>query len=93
MKTCIDNKVDWAIFSDKYGIWSKNDRRRWYEKPPDSVTNNEFNKLVIDFETKLENYDEIWFYYNPGRFHKVYRKLLNSIDLKVKKFTHLSEIS
>ena len=92
MKTCIQKDVNWAIFSDKYGVWFKNEKKSWYEKGPESVTDEEFHNLVIDFDRKLINYDEIWFYYNPGRFHKLYRKLLNRTNLKVKKFTHLSEI-
>ena len=52
MKSCIDNDVKWAIFSDKYGIWFKNVKNSWYEKSPSSVTDEEFNRLVTDFNKK-----------------------------------------
>jgi hypothetical protein len=94
MKVSKDKDVNWAIFSDKYGIWFKDMRNGWYEKNPDSVTDEEFKKLLDDFNKKLEDFEEIWFYYNPGRFHPLYRKLLNKTSLKnrIKRFTHLSEI-
>ena len=80
MRICKQKDVDWAIFSNKYGIWFKNVKKSWYEKGPNTVTNADLNKLVIDFNRKLSSYDEIWFYYNPGRFHKLYRKLLNRTE-------------
>ena len=92
MKKCEEKHVEWAIFSDKYGVWHKKVKNSWYEKDPDSVTDEELNELVVDFNKKLGRFDEIWFYYNPGRFHKTYRKLLNKTDLNVKKFRHLNEI-
>jgi len=94
MKVCNDKDAQWAIFSDNYGVWFKNVKNSWYEKAPDTITDEDFNNLVTDFDTKLKNFDEILFYYNPGRFHKLYRKLLAKTQLKnkVKKFTHLSEI-
>jgi hypothetical protein len=94
MNVCNHKDAQWAIFSDKYGVWFKNVKNSWYEKAPDTITDEDFNNLVTDFDTKLKNFDEILFYYNPGRFHKLYRKLLAKTQLKnkVKKFTHLSEI-
>jgi hypothetical protein len=73
-------------------VWFKNEKKSWYEKGPNTVTDEELNKLVIDFNRKLRSYDKIWFYFNPGRFRKLYRKLLNKTELKVNKFTHLWEI-
>lgn len=94
MKTCKKRDVNWAIFSDNYGIWFKDIKNGWYEKHPNSITDKELDSLVIDFNRKLKNYNEIWFYYNPGRFHKLYRKLLTKNDLmsRIKLFTHLHEI-
>jgi hypothetical protein len=68
MKSCMKNNVEWAIFSDNYGIWLSKERHSWYEKSPDSVTDKEFDKLVDNFNTRLKDFDEIWFYYNPSRF-------------------------
>ena len=65
-----------------------------YEKDPDKVTELQFSNLVKDFDQKLKDYDEIWFYYNLGRFHPLYERLLRETLLKdkVKLFTHLSDI-
>jgi hypothetical protein len=94
MNKCKDSGVNWTIFSDELGIWFPDIKYGWYEKDPSKVTNEEFDKLVTDFDAKLSAYDEIWFYYNPGRFHPLYKKLLRKSNLKdkIKKFTHLSEI-
>jgi len=94
MSKCKEKKVDWAIFSDLYGVWFPNIEHEWYEKNPDRVTKQEFRNLENDFDQKLQNYDEIWFYYNPGRFHPLYKELLQETRLrnKVKRFTHIREI-
>ena len=95
METCKLKGVHWAIFSDLYGIWFPDMKRGWYEKDPNSVTENEFMLLLGDFDQKLQNYDEIWFYYNPGRFHRLYARLLRETKLrdKVKLFTHVWDIA
>ena len=95
MKSCMENNVKWAIFSDNYGVWLSHLKYSWYEKCPDLVTDKEFHDLVADFNRKLKDFDEIWFYYNPGRFHRLYRKLLTRTKLrnKIKLFTHLNEIT
>lgn len=84
----------WAIFSDLYGVWFPHAEHEWYEKDPNTVTEEEFKRLLEDFDEKLVNYDEIWFYYNPGRFHPLYQRLLRETKLKdrVKLFTHIREI-
>ena len=94
MNKCKDEQVKWAIFSDLYGVWFPNVYHEWYEKDPDTVTEQEFENIVNDFDQKLREYDEIWFYYNPGRFHPLYERLLQETNLryKVKRFTHIREI-
>lgn len=94
MRRCKDAGVEWAIFSDKYGVWFPHVRRRWYEKPPDEVTFAEFKKLVRDFDRALQDYDEIYFYHNPGRFGTLYRCLLCQTKLKerVVLFSHPDDI-
>ena len=91
---CKEKKVQWAIFSDKYGIWFPHEKHRWYEKNPNTVSEQEFKGLVEDFEEKLGRYDEIYFYYNPGRFHSLYRRLLKQAKVKdrIILFSHLAEI-
>ena len=87
---CKDKKVQWAVFSDKYGVWFPKERHEWYEKDPDTVTEEEFRVLTRDFEEKLGRYDEIYFYHNPGRFHPLYKRLLKEVKVsgKIVQFTH-----
>ena len=94
MDKCKDAKVNWAIFSHNYGIWFSKDFHDWYEKNPNTITDDEFKKMVRDFDEKLHGFDEIWFYYNLGRFHSLYKRLLDETTLKnkIKTFTHLEEI-
>ena len=44
--------VDWAIFSDLYGVWFPDVRHPWYEKNPATVTESEFRGLVNDFDSQ-----------------------------------------
>ena len=94
-KECKNKGVSWAIFSDKYGVWFSNSLHEWYEKDPNKVAEAEFSQLVSEFNKSLGQFDEIWFCHNPGRFHKLYKKLLQKTELKnkIKLFTHLSEIT
>ncbi len=94
MKKCKEHNVEWAIFSDLYGVWFPYKKNKWYEKHPKNVSEEEFKLLLNDFDKKLQKYDEIWFYYNPGRFHSLYKRLLEKSDLreKVVTFSHLCEI-
>jgi hypothetical protein len=94
IKKCKEKQVKWAIFSDLYGVWFPDVKHEWYEKDPNTVTEPEFRKLLEDFEQKLGDYDEIYFYHNPGRFHRLYRRLLEETKLKdrIKLFSHLREI-
>jgi hypothetical protein len=70
---CREKGAKWAICSDLYGVWFPNAKREWYEKDPDTVTDHEFRNLLKDFEQKLEDYYEIYFCHNPGRFHPFIR--------------------
>lgn len=92
---CKNKQVNWAIFSDKYGVWFSDDMHEWYDTNPSRVTEDEFGQLISEFDRSLAQFDEIYFYYNPGRFHKLYRRLLRSSELKakIKLFTHLNEIT
>jgi len=83
MRTCINKKIDWAIFSDKYGVWFPKEKHEWYDKPPDCVTEEEFKNLLKDFDSKLQSFDEIWFYYKCyRRLHSLYKRLLQETSLK-----------
>jgi hypothetical protein len=95
MTKCQATRVNWAILSDKYGVWFPEIRYKWYEKSPDSLLDWEFEKLLDNFDMELKDYDEIWFYYNPGRFYGLYRSLLTRTALKdrLTLFTHVSAIA
>lgn len=95
MARCKARGVRWAIFSDQYGVWFPEKKHEWYEKDPNKVTEDEFSKLVRDFDNKLARYSEICFYYNPGRFHPLYARLLDRSMLadRVKRTTHLRDIA
>ncbi|MCL4417808.1 MAG: hypothetical protein M1365_14150 [Actinobacteria bacterium] len=84
--------MNWAIFSDLYGIWFPYIEHEWYEKDPNRVTEKEYKNLLNDFDQKLQDYDEIRFYHNPGRFHSLYKRLISEPKLKIIKFTHIEDI-
>jgi hypothetical protein len=90
---CSAETVPWAIFSDLYGIWFPEERHVWYEKAPSAVTDSEFSVLLADFDSKLREFDEVWFYY-PGRIHRLHRELIRSSAQAgtVHLFSHLNEI-
>lgn len=94
MEKCKEKHVKWAIFSDKYGVWFPSEKHEWYDKNPNKVKDPEYEQLVKDFKQKLSGFSEVWFYHNPGRFHKLYRKLIEEPSIKVKTvtFNHLTEI-
>ncbi len=94
MRRCKEQGVRWAIFSDHYGVWFADEEREWYGDDvgdPNLVTEERFRKLVRDFDQELASYDEIYFYYNPGRFHPLYKRLLRETALKgrIVRITHL----
>jgi len=94
MRTCTQRGVEWAIVSDLYGVWFPDVSHEWYEKDPNAVTDSEFWGLVRDFDEKLQVYDTIWFYHNPGRFHPLYKRLLTTTRLRdrILLFSHSAEI-
>src|SRR5262249_16967111 len=94
IEKCKATGVNWAIFSDQYGVWFPHVVHEWYEKDPDTVTDAEFRVLLRSFDDSLSNYDEILFYHNPGRFHPLHRRLVKETKLggKLSLFSHLSEI-
>lgn len=93
MARCSVAGVKWAIFSDRYGVWFPEVRNRWYEKDPNTVTESEFRALLTNFDTALAGFDEIHFYHNPGRFHPLYRRLIESSTLKnrIRPVSHLEQ--
>jgi hypothetical protein len=49
---------------------------------------------VANFDETLGGYGEIVFYHNPGRFHPVYQRLLQTTALRtgVRLISHLADI-
>lgn len=84
MRRCKEKSVCWAILSDQYGVWFSHESHVWYEKHPDSVTEQEFAALRADFDNKLSTFDEICFCPGTGdtRIHSLYKRLLEESKLK-----------
>ncbi len=96
MSECKKKGVKWAIFSDLYGVCCPNDKLPWYDKHPDKVTDPKFKELLKDFDEKLRDYQEIYFYHkNDHPLHHRYEQLLKETKLKdkVTLFTDLREIT
>ncbi len=102
MNRCKEKGVEWAIFSDLYGMWFPNTKHEWYEKSPNKIGPAELTLLVEDsFEMlkfeMLNGYDEICFYanYKSSRFHHIYRDLVRRLrckGLNIKYISHLRDI-
>ena len=91
---CKKANTQWAIFSDHYGIWFPEVKKPWYDKHPDTVTEQEFAELLSGFDENLKDFSEIWFYNNPSWFHPLCQQLISisSLNSRIKKFSHLKEI-
>jgi hypothetical protein len=94
-KKCKIERVDWAIFSDLYGLWFPDQKNKWYEKSPYDINEEEFKILRKKFDENLKEFDEIYFYVNPKRFHSLYKKLINLsvLNKKIKIIKSVKEIS
>jgi len=69
---CKDKNVNWAIFSDKYGVWFSHEKHNWYEESPNDVTESEFQVLLENIDSSLKDFVEIIFYRpNERRFHRL----------------------
>ncbi len=94
MKKCQEMNVCWAVLSDLYGVYLSDDRHVWYEKSPDTVTPQEEESIIDDFNNKLDSYDEIYFFVRPESFHPFYERILKKSALadKVKLFDNIKEV-
>ena len=80
IKFCKLYNLAWAVFSDYYGLVFENEKIKWYDKSPDYVTSEEYQRLLDITLIKLTDYDEVVFYYKLDTYHIIYRNLVN--DLK-----------
>ena len=94
IRKCKTTKVSWAIFSDQYGIWLPDVKRKWYDKHPDTVTDEEFAELLQGFDKILVEFSEIWFYNHPSWFHALYQRIIreSTLNQRIVKFSHLNAI-
>lgn len=77
IRHCNERGYDWAILSDHYGVVFKDESIAWYNKPPDSVTEEEFKELLRSFVTRLKPYDEIYFHHRASETHPVFSRIVN----------------
>lgn len=95
IERCEREGVNWAIFSDRYGFIFPDDEIEWYEHSPDDVTGYEKQGLFKNALGQLEGYERVYFYHNPGRFHRLYRELfdyLRARGIDIKLISHLTNI-
>ncbi len=95
MQRCIEARVEWAIFSDKYAFVFPNDKIAWYEKHPSTLGQAEKRKLFNDAFDVLNDYELSFFYFNPGRLHPFYQELVDEMRRRgrnIREITHLSDI-
>jgi hypothetical protein len=76
IRFCKNNGLEWAIFSDRYGVVFPNEKISWYNKPPSEVTQEEFEELLKNFTTRLASYDEIHFYQRKGETHPLFERIV-----------------
>jgi hypothetical protein len=93
-RACREAGARWAVLSDKHGVWFADERREWYEKAPEDVTETDFRALVRSFDAKLASFERIRFYHEPGRLHALYRSVIDASALRdrVEFFTDLAMI-
>jgi len=92
MHNCEEANVPWAIFSDKWGIVFSHEEIPWYDRHPDDVTMRSFKWLLGNFDDRLEDYDEILFFYEPSDWHILWDALLEMTARPVRTFTDLTTI-
>lgn len=95
MQTCMHKGVNWAILSDKYGVFFPIEKHEYYEKPPASVTPEEERAIIEQFNQRLTGYDEIWFFVRPETIHPFYERVLKGSELstRIHLFTDRLEIT
>ena len=90
IKYCNEHNHYWAILSDRYGVVFRYERVKWYNKPPDTVTEAEFEVLAKNFIDRLSECDEIYFHQRAGETHPFFQRIIDrAIDqgMIIKEFT------
>ena len=94
MSRCKEAGLEWAILSDRYGLFRAQDRHAYYEKPPDTVSEDEEAQIAEDLRKGLSQFDTVWFYVRKASFHPFYERVLQKSGVigKVKFFSDLTQI-
>ncbi len=90
IKYCDEHSHYWAILSDHYGVVFKDEHIKWYDQPPDRVTEEGFATLLRSFITRLDFFDEIYFHHRPGETHPLFMRIVDAAraqGMKVIDFT------
>ena len=85
MNRCKEVGARWAIFSDYHGVWFGDEMKPYYsndEGDPNNVDEQKFQQPLKNFDERLADYDEVLFYHNPGRFHRIYILLVQETSLR-----------
>lgn len=88
---CNRKNLQWAIFSDLYGLIFSFEKIQWYDKSPDSISNTEYEQLLKLTIKKLVSYKHIVFYYAPESLHPLYKRLISDLK-KYKKIVLLERL-
>ena len=81
INACKKKNLNWAILSDKWGIFYPYEKHKWYNLSPDDVKNDGelYLKLFRKVYNELKKYSKI-FFLRTFRFHSFYKRLID--DLK-----------
>ena len=90
---CISRSFPFGVLSDLYGIWLSPAKKQWYEKSPDTVTEEEKIEILRIFDTELERFSEIVFLVRPKTFHPFYDFVLTHSRHanKIRRITELED--
>ncbi|MFH8039246.1 MAG: hypothetical protein QXJ14_04540 [Candidatus Aenigmatarchaeota archaeon] len=97
IKKCKNLNLEWGILSDKYGIIFPHQKIGWYDLSPSYLlkNKNEAEKLIEKIANQLKEYDRVYFYHNPGRFHSFYKYLIKKLrekNINIRLISRLSQI-
>ena len=69
-----------ALKGDQLG---ENETIEWYDKSPDLVTDKDYECLMLSSLQKLQQYNQVVFYYKNETFHQIYKRFV--VDLQKSK--------
>ena len=90
---CLAHGFTFGVLSDLYGIWLSPEKKGWYEKSPDTVTETEKTEILRIFDQELAPFSEIIFFVRPETFHPFYDFVLTHSRHanKIRRSTELTE--